>query len=139
MTGGVGERPHRLDRLFDHRMQVHWTLAQLEAVVGDPIEVEEVVHETHQLLQLPLHRRQGHRANVGVALGALEHFEHVAERGQRIAQFVRQRRQEFVLLAVGGRQVGGQRPQIVLELAPLGHVLAHGGKRHRRRQPRPSG
>ena len=73
----------------------------------------------------------GERAGSGIVLAALEHLEHVAERRQRIAQLVRQRRQELVLLTIGGREVGRELPQVVLEAAPLGHVLADGGEGHR--------
>ena len=76
----------------------------------DAVQIEQIVHQPHHLAQLALHRGHGQRARPGVAVAALQHFEHVAERREGIPQLVRQRGQELVLLAIGGRQVVGELP-----------------------------
>ncbi len=76
-------------------------LAQLDAIVGDAVEIEQVVDQPYQLLQLPLHRIERMRSPFGAPARALENFERVAQRSERIAELVRQRGEKFILAVVG--------------------------------------
>ena len=53
------------------------------------------------LRQLPLHHGASLLDGIPVAAAHSHHLQAVADRGQRVAQFVGQRRQELVLATVG--------------------------------------
>ena len=55
VAGGLRERLRRQHGLANHRRELHVTLAQLDAVVRDAAQIEEIVHQPHQLLELPFH------------------------------------------------------------------------------------
>jgi hypothetical protein len=51
------------------------------------------------------------------------------KRGERIAQLVGQRGEEFVLAPIRFREIGGQPAKVVFHVPPLGDVLADGRER----------
>ena len=94
-------------RTGDHRGQFHPLLTQFDLAPHDTGHVEQVVHQPDQLVDLPLHHLPCPLDGVAASTSALAGFARVADRGQRVAEFVGQRRQELVLAAVGVRQIGG--------------------------------
>src|SRR6185503_19191349 len=58
MASGLSEWLRRQHGLTKHRREFNVTLAQLDAVVSDPAQIEEVVDQPDQLLELSLHRVQ---------------------------------------------------------------------------------
>jgi hypothetical protein len=92
--------------------------ADLAAV--DARDVQQVVDQPHHVRQLPVHGLQRARTT-GAGLGLLQDLQPGAQRRQRVAQFVRQRREEFVLGAVRLLQ------QDLLGLLALGDVDQRAG------------
>ena len=125
VAGRVGERTRRFDRLLDHRRELDAALAQLEPIVGDAVQIEQVVDQPHQLSQLPLHgvARASQRTSASPS-ARFRTSSMLRQRRERIAQLVRERRQELVLAAVGFGQVRRQLAQIVFQPLALGDVLA---------------
>jgi hypothetical protein len=117
VAGDVDQRLRRFDRALQHRAQVDRLGTQLHSVAGNARDVEQVVGQPHQLMELPLHDRQGRLGDAGIAAGPPHQLEGVADRRQRVAQLVRQRRQEFILAAIGFAQH-------LLDTPPLGHIDA---------------
>ena len=82
------------------------SLAQLDLAAADAGHVEQVVDQPHHLPQLPLHhvaRLRQHR-RVRRRRASRSDLERVADGRERVAQLVRERRQELVLAAVGLEQ-----------------------------------
>ena len=94
-------------------------------------QIEQIVDQAGQLADLALEHAE-RRATLSASPPPMRKTLHgVADRGQRVAQLVRQHGQELVLAAVGFRQIGGQAAQAVLQLSALGDVLADRGECHR--------
>ena len=91
LRGRVGGPPER-------GAEVHRLAVQLDAPLGDPREVEEVVHEPPELPGLPRDHR-GVARDPGVA-ARLEQVPRGGHRGERVAQLVADRGEELVLAAV---------------------------------------
>ena len=92
------------DGVVDDVLERYQRTAQLHLVLADPRDVEEVVDQAHHMPQLALHHRAGLGDGVGITARQPHHLEAVAQRRQRIAQFMREQRQEFVLATVGNAQ-----------------------------------
>ena len=89
---------------------------QLDLVGGDARHVEQIVDEAHQLSDLAFDDvtcvcRRGQRR------AALERLEREADRGERIAELVGERRQELVLALIRFEQFGGPVSDAKLQLA----------------------
>ena len=95
---------------------------ELDLAARDARDVEQVVDQPHQVLDLALDRSRGLAAIAGSGrrAGMPSRCSGVADRRQRIAQLVRQHRQELVLAPVGDRAV----PRCVR--AACAQVLARG-------------
>jgi hypothetical protein len=100
------ERATGFDRLLDHRREVDALHAQVDATATDAADVDQVVDQPHELRELTLHGRPAALDHVAIALSPLYQFERVAQRRERSAQLVRERRQELVLAPVGLDQRG---------------------------------
>ncbi len=100
----VDRRARRLDRAGHDGSQVDALAAELDLVLRDPRHVQQIVGQPHEMQHLPLHRRAGAFDDVGVAAREAHHFDRGADRRERVAQFVRQGREEFVLAAIGVAQ-----------------------------------
>ena len=111
-------------------------LAQLQLVAGDAGDVQQVVDQPGQVLDLPLDHVAAPAELRLVRPLEAQHLHGVADRGQRVPQFVGQRRQELVLAAVGLLQLV-QQPQ---PLVGDGDVVADGFHEGHfvRRRTRPS-
>jgi hypothetical protein len=100
----VDERPARLERARRDDAEVDGLAAEPEPALGDARDVEQVVDQPHELADLAVDDVAAPRDDRGV-LGLRAHeLDDVADRGQRVAQLVREHRQEVVLAAVGVAQ-----------------------------------
>ena len=119
MLPGFEERPDDAQSRPDHGREIEAFSPQLDLAAPDSGDIEEVVDESDRVLQLTV----GDLARpVAVVLGGPrrpEELEGVADRGERVPQLVRERREELVLATVGLLQ----RP---LGLLALGHVEDEG-------------
>ncbi len=104
VTGVVDERARLVERAFQYRGQIHAVLAQLEPAERDPRDFEQIVDEARQLLHLASHDGMHGLYGGRVVLGEPDDVDSAANRRQRISQLVRERREEFVLAAVGDAQ-----------------------------------
>jgi hypothetical protein len=79
-------------------------------------------------VHLALHHLARRLHRLRVVLGALEEVKGVAHRRERVAQLVREHRQELVLLPVGVGERVHALAQLVLEALPLGDVAHDAGE-----------
>ena len=63
--------------------------------------LQQVVHQAHHVVHLPAHRGAQRLPALCVAVVHRQHVQGIADRCQRVAQLVREHRQEFVLAAHG--------------------------------------
>ena len=96
----LDERAGRLDGALHHARQFDPLLAEFQLVAADPAHVHQVIYQPHHLPKLPLYQSSGllQCRRFGCKPDDLDG---VADRGQRIAEFVGQQRQELVLASVG--------------------------------------
>jgi hypothetical protein len=52
------ERPARFDRGLNDRNQARARLLHLDDAAADPRDVEQIIDQTHHVLELPIHHRQ---------------------------------------------------------------------------------
>jgi hypothetical protein len=88
----------------EHGGQQGALATQQQLALADAAAVEQVVHQPHHLAELALHRRPRALDGHAVVAGQLHDLEPVAQRRQRVAEFVRERREELVLQAIGFAQ-----------------------------------
>ncbi|MFO0617663.1 MAG: hypothetical protein U0414_34025 [Polyangiaceae bacterium] len=121
MLAPIEERARALDRSVDHRDEVDPLALELEHAPTDAGDVEQVVDEPHHVIELPVHRgERARRRRLAVRLPRDQHVEPGAERRERVAQLVREDREELVLL-LPRRSERGLR---LLELRrPFAHAL----------------
>ncbi len=95
------QRLHAFAGLRDDRGKLLRRAPQLDAPLRDPRDVEQVVHQPRQMGHLTLHQvhRFFHLRIVGKF--SCEDLARVADRCERIAQLVREHRQELVFAPVG--------------------------------------
>jgi hypothetical protein len=86
--------------------QVEHVLRQRDHAAGHARDVEQVVEQAGHVADLAFDDGAGLAQALLAGLAGLEDLGRHADRGERIAQFVRQHRQEFVLAAVGLAQLG---------------------------------
>ena len=97
----LDERLGRLDRTGDHGGEFHRLPAKFDLAPHDTGHVQQVVHQPDEVVDLPLHHVPGLLDRRRIDPWHLQDLKRVADRGQRVAKFVGQRRQELVLAAVG--------------------------------------
>ena len=107
-------------RLLDDGRQVDSLLAQLDLAPRDPADVEQIVDEARHLADLPLQHLRGRPERFSVASDDVQGADGVADRRKRVAQLVRQHRQELVLPPIRLRQVQRQPLQAVFEPLSFG-------------------
>ena len=101
VAGALDHRLAHLDRVADDLYQIDALQAQLHPVVGDAPDVEQIVHEPGHQPDLPInHLRDAVDDRIPLT-AAFHQRDGVADRRQRIAEFVGQHRQELVLAPVG--------------------------------------
>ena len=113
-------RRRGLERVIDHAAQADAFIAQVHLAERDSRDVHEIVDQAHHVMHLPVDdlARRAHVFPGGIA--GLEQVHRVADGRERIAQFVRQGRQEFVLAPV-------RVDQRALEILALGDVARGAG------------
>ena len=97
---GVDQRPRGLDRRRHQRCQVHRFLAQLQPAAGDARHVQQVVQQQRHALYLARDHIPAPLQLPFIGRRRLQQLGRIANRRQRIAQLVRQRRQELILAPV---------------------------------------
>ena len=73
---------------------------QSDAAVRDARRIEQVIDHAHHVAHLSLHDASGLLSVAFARAGPRQQMHRVAQRGQRVAQLVRQHRQELVLAAI---------------------------------------
>ena len=76
-------------------------LSKIDLPPTDAAHIEEIVDQPYHLPQLALHRVACLPEQVGTPIRTLHDLQHVAEWGERVAQFVCQGSQELVFAPVG--------------------------------------
>ncbi len=101
----VDRRAHLLDRFFDDGARRHARLAQRDQATRHARDVEQIVHQPRHVAHLAADDGAAlvHPARIDVA--EPEQLGRGADRRERIAQLVREHRQEFILAAVGLHQL----------------------------------
>ena len=96
------QRPGRLDRAAQHFGQLHRLPAQLEQAAADARGLEQVVHQPHQVVDLPFH----HAAHLPFPRRGVQaqQLQPAAQRRERIAQLVGEHGDEVVLAPIGLEQ-----------------------------------
>ena len=100
LAAGLHERAARLDRRAKHGREVHTLCAQVEAIAGDPGHIDQIVDEPGHLPHLALDRGKRPLRFRRERVLAVQDLDGVTYGRQRVAQLVRQYRQELVLRAV---------------------------------------
>ena len=119
MAIGGDDRSHRFDRCGDHRVQVERHLVELDLAAGDAAHVEQVVDQARQVADLAVDQVLA-PGELGRDRLAIHDLDRVADRRERVAQFMRQHRDEFVdALALGFE---------FLHAPPLGQVAGDLGE-----------
>jgi hypothetical protein len=119
----------RLDRLADDRLQLHALPLELHLALRDARHVEQVVDEARELRDLAVDDLARHAQRRVAVVRAAEDLARVADRRERVAQLVRQHREEHVLAPVRLLQLGEQAAQLVLALALAQRGLGRGDER----------
>ncbi len=129
----VDQRACCLDRCLDHLAQRVGAAAQCEAPACDARDVQQVVQQQGHVTHLALDDLV---APALLGLGGLRQARHragLADRRKRIAQLVGQRRQEFVLAAIGVLQ----QALVVLARGDVGEPQRDGPVHRRGDAPEP--
>ena len=108
----------QLDGLIHYQCQFDSLFAELNLARADPRGVKQVVNEPHQLSQLALHHLLHLLGVLPCPAPHPQDLQAVAERSERVAEFVGQHRQEFILAAVGF-------PERLFHPHPVGDVDGH--------------
>jgi hypothetical protein len=102
-----------VDRGIEDRFQIAPRYSQLDLVATDAGDVEQVVGQPHELLDLPQHRLMKTVEFGDIVSDERPCLKRVADRRERIAQFVSKHSEELVLSLVS-------LSQRLLDAAPLG-------------------
>ncbi len=113
---GVDQRPARLERGVDHRCEIDRLLTQLDLAQRDSGHFHQVVDQPRHVADLPIHHLQDTRPALA-ELRQPQHADRVADRRERIAQLMREHREERVLAPVGFLALLQVRAHLVLTLA----------------------
>ena len=118
-------RLQRLDGARDDRLAAHGSCARLDRAARDARDVEQVVDQPRQVQRLAVDD-VARPLSCGLSIDAARHdLDGVADRRERIAQLVREDREELVLVPVGSLQRGlGARALGDLGLQQPGSTLA---------------
>ena len=107
----LDHRARLFDRVGDHALQVQPRHVERDQALGDARYVEQVVEQVVHVARLAVDDGAGLDGQRLVGAAHRQDLGGGADRGERVAQFVRQHRQEFVLVAAGLLQrLGGAHP-----------------------------
>ena len=101
MPGCFDERAARLDRAADDGCQFNGFLPQLDLAPRNPGNFHQIVHQANHVVDLAFHHLADAFGGRIVTGGQAENVQGISDRGQRVAQFVGQNSEEFVLPAIG--------------------------------------
>ena len=101
VAGAVEQRLRQLDRTLDRAGDVQPLAAQRERPAHHARDIEQVFQQPGHLRDLAVHHVAAPVALDGVDAGHAQQAQCVANRRQRVAQFVRQHGDEIVFAAVG--------------------------------------
>jgi hypothetical protein len=107
-------RAAELHRVGDDALQREHLELELDLAARDARHFHEVVDQPHHVLDLAFHHLVVRPGFVGTEGLALQQGQRRAQRGQRIAQLVGQRRQEYGLALIGLAQSLQDAAQLVL-------------------------
>ena len=82
----LDERSRRVDCRGDHLLEPHRLHLQRDLSLGRTRNVEQIVHQPHELLHLAVHHLAQVRREARVQPAAEEDVERAPQRGQRVAQ-----------------------------------------------------
>ncbi len=113
---GGGNDGGQLDRLF----------AEFDPALHDARDIEQVVHQTDQVLYLAFGYPAALFHGLSIRAGDLQDLKGVAYGGQWVPEFVGQHRQEFILAAIGIGQSALRFDQFLMLLVrcQIGHYQA---------------
>lgn len=114
VAGGVDGRLRRLHRALDDLGNRHRSLSEFQLVAADAGHIKQIVDQPDHMRQLPVHLLLRAIAD-GWILRLPHHLEAVANRRQRVSEFVGQQCDELVFLSIRFRQRQ-------LRLLAIGHV-----------------
>src|SRR5215471_4643591 len=116
MMAAIDERLADLDSEGYHGSQIDRLALQAQFAACYAGNIDQVVYETHHLLDLAFHHR-AYFGKLGLADPDFAHDLHaVADGSQRVAQFMRQRCEELVLAPIG-------LTELVFSLLAFGNIL----------------
>jgi hypothetical protein len=112
------------ETLFHGLGQVEWPQLEKDLARSHARNVEQIVHDTGQVSNLPLQDLAGRRRPRVRLVRQIEDRRRVRDGGQRIAQFMAEHGQEFVLgaagsLRFGSRDLGNRQESNALPLGTL--------------------
>src|SRR5690349_5560951 len=104
MAATFDERHARLDRAGDCRLKIDDLVLELDLTLADTADVEQIVEEPRHLVNLALEHRVQRFVRGVASCSASQHLGDVANRRQRIAQFVTEHCEKLILAAIGSAQ-----------------------------------
>ena len=96
-----------------------WIATPLYHLIADDQKyaVKQIIDKADHVPDLTAHDFDSAAPNCVIVAAAIQHLEHVAQRRQRVAQFVGERGQKFILASVCVRQIGGKLAKVALQLS----------------------
>ena len=121
VAAGVDDGAARFHGVVQHRCEFDPLLAELQFPATDATHVEQVVDEVDHLCELTFHHRADALDRRRVVRDP-QNLQAVTDWCERVAEFVRERREEFVFAAAGLGQFRRDLAQIFLECPLFGNV-----------------
>jgi hypothetical protein len=101
MARALDHRRAGFDRARHHAIEVDQLLADIDLAAGDAGDIEQIVDQVRHLARLALEHFAYALDRLGTVGAQAHDFQAGADRGHRVAQLVRQHRQEFAAVAAG--------------------------------------
>ena len=123
MPHGLHQRVGGFDGMSNQYLQVDRLDAQIDLAAHDARDIQQIVHQAAQVGHLPFDDflRPAHARLI--QLQTAEDMGGIADRRQRVSQFMRQHGEEFILAPVGVEQVEFG----LLHAGDIGHDAQHAG------------
>src|SRR5580692_987512 len=96
----VQNRPGGLDRGPNYRGELDWVLLQFKRTSSNARNIEEIIQQATHVRDLSLDDLLSTLLLLGCPAGLSVRSQRIADRGERVAQFVGEKRQEFVFAAI---------------------------------------
>src|SRR5262245_36185163 len=98
MMRSVNERPARFHRAPQHTFQLYEFFAQCDLAASNPRHFHQIIHQANHMLHLSLHHLD-HAAIESTGGLNPENMQGILNRGERVAEFVSEDREELVFAA----------------------------------------